>query len=550
MSWSNIEDKFTINDIGAQLLENLARGIYNHEAVLREYVQNACDAYAQLGGPQEHELIRISIEDEETIAIQDNGIGMNLTDIKNCKKIAVSPKSEIQGMTGFRGIGIWAGFQACNQLEVITTKANDKKRYRLQIDFADILKHVNDNINIGDLLNGRFRIEADETRKEEHYTRVRLVGLQGDYSILNQREEIERIVSQILPCKVDPKFEYADKIAEFYNELDSFQEYSILVEGGEVFKQFPSDLDEPSFVSLELPGEEYGRAWYCMSAKQKKESLPAPTPSDLKRNRSFRLRIRNFGVGGVGIYSDEDASGLGILTKVNLRSSAHLNWHVGEIHVTNVDVRPDTPRSALELDTASRRAIVAIRSFYEDRISESRAYSDFNGDQRALERSEAIVGGQAVFDAEEARTLIQRLEQQDELIRSRPTDKFKKKHRDLLKKRDYTKRLRQAITSLKAKAPQAASTQNGTTTTSSTRPANSRSRSSSKASQQQPTNGSANGATTTSTTEVIDYELLLSEIFEAVKKNLDLGIEDDRYPLICAAIQQVLEARGLITVDA
>jgi len=180
MSWTHIDDEFTINDIGARLLANLARGIYNHEAVLREYVQNACDAYAALNGAPENEVIRVTIESEDAIAIQDNGIGMNLSDVKASKKIAVSPKSEIEGMTGFRGIGIWAGFQACNQLEVTTTKAGDKHRYRLQIDFADILNHVNEDINIKKLLDGRFRIESDEASKEEHYTRVRLIGLQGD----------------------------------------------------------------------------------------------------------------------------------------------------------------------------------------------------------------------------------------------------------------------------------------------------------------------------------------------------------------------------------
>jgi hypothetical protein len=37
MSWKNIPDTFTIDDIGATLLANLARGIYKHETVLLEY---------------------------------------------------------------------------------------------------------------------------------------------------------------------------------------------------------------------------------------------------------------------------------------------------------------------------------------------------------------------------------------------------------------------------------------------------------------------------------------------------------------------------------
>ena len=61
MSWSTIKDEFTIDDIGARLLANLAKGIYSYEAVLREYVQNACDAYRALGHSEETETIKITI---------------------------------------------------------------------------------------------------------------------------------------------------------------------------------------------------------------------------------------------------------------------------------------------------------------------------------------------------------------------------------------------------------------------------------------------------------------------------------------------------------
>ncbi|HEV8716420.1 MAG TPA: hypothetical protein VGX03_26810 [Candidatus Binatia bacterium] len=48
MAWEAVKDEFTIERIGARLLPNIAGGIYNHEAVLREYVQNARDAYFDL----------------------------------------------------------------------------------------------------------------------------------------------------------------------------------------------------------------------------------------------------------------------------------------------------------------------------------------------------------------------------------------------------------------------------------------------------------------------------------------------------------------------
>ena len=48
LGWQAIRDEFTIEDIGAPLLTNLAKGIYTPEAMLREYVQNAGDSYYDL----------------------------------------------------------------------------------------------------------------------------------------------------------------------------------------------------------------------------------------------------------------------------------------------------------------------------------------------------------------------------------------------------------------------------------------------------------------------------------------------------------------------
>jgi hypothetical protein len=121
--------------------------------------------------------------------------------IKDCKKIAVSPKAAFHGqMTGFRGIGIWAGFQECDRLEIETTMAGVPVRYRLRIDFAEIYKHVNEDINIKVLLDNRFRIDADDAPFDDHYTMVRLIGLHGNYRKLANADELRRIVSQNLPC--------------------------------------------------------------------------------------------------------------------------------------------------------------------------------------------------------------------------------------------------------------------------------------------------------------------------------------------------------------
>src|SRR4051812_33138578 len=104
MAWSKLKDEFKIDDIGGRLLANLAKGIYTHEAVLREYVQNAADAYQQLGAV-DNPTITITVEDGNTLTVHDMGIGMDEKAIREAKRIAVSSKTDM-GLTGFRGIGI------------------------------------------------------------------------------------------------------------------------------------------------------------------------------------------------------------------------------------------------------------------------------------------------------------------------------------------------------------------------------------------------------------------------------------------------------------
>jgi hypothetical protein len=46
--WVALTDELEWDDVGGRLLANIARGMYSPQGVLREYVQNAADAYKDL----------------------------------------------------------------------------------------------------------------------------------------------------------------------------------------------------------------------------------------------------------------------------------------------------------------------------------------------------------------------------------------------------------------------------------------------------------------------------------------------------------------------
>jgi len=537
MSWKDIKDQFTIHDIGAPLLANLAKGIYSPEAVLREYVQNAADAYTDLEDQRKKRLqptekqIDIYLQDNNTLAIQDSGIGMGLSEIKHYKRIALSSKLG-RDRAGFRGIGIWAGFSACDELQVETSKHGEQHKYRLTLKFAEMRTLVEQNIDVKQLLDGRYLIEEDSAPAEDHYTQVRLINLHNEFVDLLAPEELQRIVSQILPCRIDPKFKYSTTINEQLRALDGFQEFIINVMDVEVTKRFPTLTTEPVTKILTLNDQEYAFVWYCTS--QTVRSFKATEPSN------FRLRVRNIGVGGPGIYSQEDGSQWGTRSKVN--SPELLDWYVGEIHILKSDVKPNTPRSELELDADSRRAIDLIREFYDERVIYRRANSDVNSHLSSVtETAKAIEEGKT-FDAAEAAPLLKQMEKFESLSRPKKValTGIEGERRKILKQReakdgDIGKHRRDIINHLE-QVVGPAKTKRG------------------RKPPAKPTKASSNGngaggparSANHETVPMADYEQLLSDILLTIERELE--DQDEVSAKLSEAVEEIFKRHGLLVV--
>ena len=56
----------------------------------------------------------------------------------------------------------------------------------LKLMFGDMRKHVNDNMNVKQLLDGRFHIKTDLAPAGDHYTQIRLIGLHDEFRDLLQ----------------------------------------------------------------------------------------------------------------------------------------------------------------------------------------------------------------------------------------------------------------------------------------------------------------------------------------------------------------------------
>lgn len=134
-----------------KILQLVIHSLYtNKDIFLRELISNSSDACdklrylnitnPELAGSDTDYGIKISVdENNKTISIADNGIGMNRTDlIENIGTIAKSGThgflSKLTGdsakdlqLIGQFGVGFYSGFMVAKEMEIITRKANENE---------------------------------------------------------------------------------------------------------------------------------------------------------------------------------------------------------------------------------------------------------------------------------------------------------------------------------------------------------------------------------------------------------------------------------------
>ena len=195
-------------DIGAEVISILTKGMYQDPRdALREYVQNGIDAGA--------DSISIKVR-QNTVAIIDNGSGMDYKTMRRAIRVGVSDKDP-KKKVGFMGIGIYSSFHLCDKL-AIYSHAQDNCPLKLEIDFRtmrDTLKEqrqfrLEDKINADELIDLQTLLEKcisltdEDELKDEDFpsigTRVELIGLEGNFlNLLSDFTTLSDYLREVVP---------------------------------------------------------------------------------------------------------------------------------------------------------------------------------------------------------------------------------------------------------------------------------------------------------------------------------------------------------------
>src|SRR5262249_42876662 len=202
---------------------------------------------------------------------------------------------------------------------------------------------------------------------------------------LTSELQVRKIVSQNLPCQFDPAWPPGNAIVKELQTIDGYREFQIEVNKCPVYKEFPTELAGPHSYRLEANDKtELGFIWWC-------ENEQGTVKAEGNQFRGFRLRVKNFAVGPVSIFDDENLLDWGSTRA--LKGRVRLDRFVGELHITNEDIIPDTPRNNLEQNARSREAVELIRAFYSWRINEAYARASYNGAKRQITAAEEFIDG-------------------------------------------------------------------------------------------------------------------------------------------------------------
>jgi len=353
-----INDQFELSDVGSQLLDELATGLYDPGEVVREYVQNAVDSHRLWKvkqGVDPDGPVQIELNDDGSLTVLDYGMGMNKDEILEVKSIAVSNKDQSEAIqTGYKGVGIWAGLSSFEKIRITSTKKGIDRKYTLEIDFKEITESVGKG-NMAEVLNPNYEAYVDEGYKEEHYTDVELVRPTKNKSFFQDENKVRQAVRKNCPCRLDSStFGYHNEVKDWYDS-NGFEFFEICVNGKEIKRSYSSDIRDPIFEQITVDDKVVAKLWRSFT-----DSVGLMKSRD-NRLVGYRVFSKGFVIGGKNPYGKEEMSGF-----QDINVDSYLDWQVGEIFIVDDDISPKLQRDELESTPKSNNFIRKLRDKYEN----------------------------------------------------------------------------------------------------------------------------------------------------------------------------------------
>ncbi len=348
---------FETSDIGGNILPILTEGLYTDPLdALREYIQNSIDA----------DCTNITIDiTPHTVSLQDDGIGMDRDTADLAIKLGISRKDPLTDV-GFRGIGIYSGFNIAERLEVYSKTLDESTGSKIVFEFDKIKKKLEEEDEARDqgkepslflqpLLTDSVYVDDDtEGVAPSHGTKLILVGIYDRvYQRLNSHKDVVGYLQSTVPLPFHPEFKYSKMLTELLEE-QNYKMVNLAVRiGGKrtsIYKPYYNDLfarkGEIEPRSFKITGKKtreiFGVAWVCHN--------------DIRRVlkdaelRGLLITKKGFAIGNRGFLE-------------RFFPRVVFNRRItGEIIIKHDRLKPNAGRSDFEANETRERFILAIQN--------------------------------------------------------------------------------------------------------------------------------------------------------------------------------------------
>lgn len=347
------------NDIGGELLAVLSKGLYTNPLdCIREYIQNSVDGRAQ------DVTIKIT---GNSVMIFDDGNGMNLEELLQARQFGLSPKIYTEHV-GFRGIGIYSGFDLCRRLRITSTKAGDPHVHVMVFEFAEMKSQLDAERgrSTSETKTSLIRLLSEHTfikresagySVDSHFTQVELQDI-ADFHIrqLSNRSELRRYLLQNLPIDFADAFVHKQSINSHLAQhvLGYHPIHITLQSDGQpddiVSKYDGMDVQAPKFGYIHTEaGQPLAYYWACLNTQR--GHIDKVAHADGTQYEGFIYKAKGFSIG------DRHR-----LREMFGRKPQLYPWYTGEIYVTHPAIVPNAERDDFESSPTKNALQFAIRT--------------------------------------------------------------------------------------------------------------------------------------------------------------------------------------------
>ena len=226
--------------VGKYTLESLTTGMYSDpKIVYREYIQNSVDSLetAVSNNLLEPQGMRIDIvinEEEATISIRDNGMGIPCAEAKETLMNVGNSKKRHSNNRGFRGIGRLGGMSYCDTLVFTTSAENEPQKTVVSFNCKKLrnllIPGQYEDMTLSAVLSEITTVTVEPEKSEKHYFLVEMKDV-SSFSDLLDINTAKSYISQVAPLPYQSRhFIYSSQLHGFLEEHGySVEEFPIFV---------------------------------------------------------------------------------------------------------------------------------------------------------------------------------------------------------------------------------------------------------------------------------------------------------------------------------